>query len=144
MLIIISHARLVDAPATSAYGICLITAVCSAWLAYCYYTTCFVSFPFDFNMKVCVALSATTLIHLTALAIKIRNRSYSKLLIAFIVGLISASSCELYDFPPLLGLFDAHSVWHTCTIPLGFIFLRFVRKDAEYEQERATCQKRMV
>lgn len=33
---------------------------------------------------------------------------------------------ELLDFPPVLWILDAHAVWHLSTIPVHFLFYRFV------------------
>lgn len=33
---------------------------------------------------------------------------------------------ELLDFPPMLWILDAHAVWHLSTIPVHFLFYRFV------------------
>lgn len=41
------------------------------------------------------------------------------------VWLAFASALEIFDFPPIFGVFDAHSLWHLATIPLGFIWYRF-------------------
>ncbi len=41
-----------------------------------------------------------------------------------------AAMMEIFDFPPLFGLFDAHSLWHACTVPLGFFWYKFLRVDA--------------
>jgi hypothetical protein len=41
-----------------------------------------------------------------------------------------AALMEIFDFPPFFGLFDAHSLWHACTVPLGFFWYQFLRVDA--------------
>lgn len=35
---------------------------------------------------------------------------------------------ELLDFPPMLWVLDAHAVWHLSTIPVHFLFYRFVHR----------------
>ncbi|CAG12654.1 unnamed protein product, partial [Tetraodon nigroviridis] len=42
---------------------------------------------------------------------------------------------ELLDFPPMLWVLDAHAVWHLSTIPVHFLFYRFVEVE---EREFAT------
>lgn len=39
--------------------------------------------------------------------------------------LLAAALLELFDFPPILGIFDAHSLWHAATVPLGPLWYRF-------------------
>ena len=58
----------------------------------------------------------------------------------FQVGFIAASMLELFDFPPILGFCDAHSLWHACTIPLGFVWYDFIEEDRAYmlRQDPAT------
>jgi hypothetical protein len=41
-----------------------------------------------------------------------------------------ASSLELFDFPAIWGIYDAHSLWHAATVPLGFLWYRFWSRDA--------------
>jgi hypothetical protein len=36
-----------------------------------------------------------------------------------------AALMEIFDFPPIMGHFDAHSLWHAATIPLGFWWYSF-------------------
>jgi len=44
----------------------------------------------------------------------------------------TAGSLELWDFPPFLFLFDAHSLWHCATIPMYFIIWSFAFAEAKY------------
>lgn len=46
---------------------------------------------------------------------------------------IYISSLELLDFPPVWGVFDAHSLWHLATFPLTFVFYDFLASDATWE-----------
>jgi hypothetical protein len=32
---------------------------------------------------------------------------------------------EIFDFSPIFYHFDAHSLWHFSTVPLGFLWYRF-------------------
>ncbi|KAF9537420.1 Post-GPI attachment to proteins factor 3, partial [Lunasporangiospora selenospora] len=50
------------------------------------------------------------------------------------VMLVTAAMClEILDFPPLWGIFDAHSLWHAATIPMIPLWYRFLLKDTEWE-----------
>lgn len=42
-----------------------------------------------------------------------------------------AALLEIYDFPPIYDIFDAHSLWHLSTIPLGFLWYKFWSVDIE-------------
>lgn len=48
------------------------------------------------------------------------------------VWLICASALEIFDFPPYFGVFDAHSLWHAVTIPLGFLWYKFWKLDQPF------------
>lgn len=49
----------------------------------------------------------------------------------------SAALLELFDFPAIWGIFDAHSLWHAATIPLGFIWSRFWNVDKEAHRTKS-------
>ena len=40
-------------------------------------------------------------------------------------ALILASTLEILDFAPIWGIFDAHSLWHCATVPIGFMWYVF-------------------
>lgn len=46
------------------------------------------------------------------------------------VMFLSAALLEVFDFPPIWGHFDAHSLWHACTAPLGFMWYAWWEEDA--------------
>lgn len=37
--------------------------------------------------------------------------------VVFVVGMHACMLLEVLDFPPLLGLLDAHALWHAATPP---------------------------
>ena len=42
----------------------------------------------------------------------------------------ASAAFELLDFPPILGLLDAHALWHASTAPLGhLLWVYFVEVD---------------
>jgi hypothetical protein len=43
---------------------------------------------------------------------------------------IAAAAFEIFDFPPLYGLLDAHSIWHAATAPLGHLWYHFWEVDS--------------
>ncbi|KAH6619227.1 Per1-like-domain-containing protein [Chaetomium sp. MPI-SDFR-AT-0129] len=48
-----------------------------------------------------------------------------------VMWVIMAMSLELFDFPPLWGSLDAHSLWHLGTIAPAVLFYHFLVKDAQ-------------
>ena len=36
---------------------------------------------------------------------------------------------EVLDFPPILGILDAHAIWHAATAPLAYVFYEFIEGD---------------
>ncbi|ROT39809.1 Per1-like protein [Sodiomyces alkalinus F11] len=50
--------------------------------------------------------------------------------VAFIMAFMSL---ELFDFAPLWGMFDAHSLWHLGTIAPTLLWYNFLIKDSQYE-----------
>ncbi|KAI3661797.1 hypothetical protein MP638_003805 [Amoeboaphelidium occidentale] len=61
------------------------------------------------------------------------ERPYSKYCLYGTMAVIFSISLELYDFPPLWGVFDAHSLWHLSTFPICFVWYKFMLEDAKYE-----------
>ncbi|XP_065211219.1 post-GPI attachment to proteins factor 3 [Planococcus citri] len=39
---------------------------------------------------------------------------------------------EVFDFPPVLWVFDAHSMWHLATVPLPYFIYKFAIEDCRY------------
>ncbi|KAJ7084838.1 Per1-like protein [Mycena belliarum] len=54
----------------------------------------------------------------------------------FVALTTAASALELIDFPPLLRVIDAHSLWHLATAPIAVLWYDFLVEDARDESWR--------
>ncbi|KAJ7221584.1 Per1-like protein [Mycena pura] len=54
-----------------------------------------------------------------------------------VVFTTAASALELFDFPPVASVIDAHSLWHLATAPLAVLWYDFLVEDARDESWRA-------
>ncbi|KAL2756858.1 hypothetical protein ACRALDRAFT_2102962 [Sodiomyces alcalophilus JCM 7366] len=61
------------------------------------------------------------------------RRSWSFWPIIAVALIMAFMSLELFDFPPLWGTFDAHSLWHLGTIAPTLLWYNFLIKDSQYE-----------
>lgn len=91
---------------------------------------------FDSHMHVCIGIVIVTTIvwvlwclmllfsdPITSKSSKpIKSRNHKWVCLGCQLWLIAASALEIFDFPPYFELFDAHSLWHASTVPLGFIW----------------------
>jgi hypothetical protein len=57
-------------------------------------------------------------------------RRYAWKIVFTMVGLVMAGLLEVFDFPPIMGLWDAHSIWHGITPLLSYSFYSFLIDDA--------------
>ncbi|KAL7318349.1 hypothetical protein PS15m_004579 [Mucor circinelloides] len=62
-------------------------------------------------------------------------RLYAHLAVISGVGVSLAMCLELFDFPPLFRVFDAHSLWHLSTIPLSIVWYKFLLQDTKHETD---------
>lgn len=83
-------------------------------------------------MKVCVTIAVAQLLIWAIWAGISRHPSRWKIWVVVFGGGL-AMLLEIYDFPPIYGLFDAHSIWHACTVPLTYLWWSFIRDDAVIE-----------
>jgi post-GPI attachment to proteins factor 3 len=81
-------------------------------------------FDYGYNMKVMGGLGVlfNALWILGYLLGKVRSSLSIKCGIFFLL----AGSLEIFDFSPIFDLFDAHSIWHLCTIPITLVWWRFL------------------
>lgn len=94
---------------------------------------------FDSHMMVCIAIVILTtvlwlswILHARFLSPNPEGLSVKYLCLLCQVWLICASALEVFDFPPYFGVFDAHSLWHAATVPLGFLWYHFWEQDRSF------------
>ncbi|KAF9228855.1 Per1-like protein [Gyrodon lividus] len=51
----------------------------------------------------------------------------------FVLFTTAASTLELFDFPPIGGILDAHSLWHLSTVPIVKFWYEFLIEDSQDE-----------
>lgn len=51
-------------------------------------------------------------------------------LVASLALLVPATMLEIFDFPPVWGVFDAHAAWHAATVPVTLLLYRFLAGEA--------------
>ena len=96
-----------------------------------------VKFDYGLNMTKCIILGAMTsgVWGVWLLVIRKQDHPSAALLLRFLLLAYAALLFEVLDFPPLFQLIDAHSLWHFFTVPLTFLFYRFVICDLKHIHE---------
>lgn len=101
---------------------------------------CIVTFDYIYNMYANVAVGFMQLLvwvyWFIAQHVVEKNRprlQYAHLAVISVVGVALAMCLELFDFPPLWRVLDAHSLWHLSTIPLSVVWYKFLLQDMHYE-----------
>jgi len=91
----------------------------------------YVKFDYAWNMTLLVILSIIHSVLWLVWAWKTRPSYLRHLLIPIAVTAI-LSSLELFDFEPLLLIFDPHSLWHLGIIGMAILLKNFLVIDAKH------------
>ena len=83
----------------------------------------------------CVTIAALQLLIWTVWAGYSNHPSRFKLWFVVLLGSL-AMLLEIFDFPPIYGYFDAHSIWHAVTIPLTWVWWSFIKDDASFRTKQ--------
>ncbi|KAI8369239.1 Per1-like protein [Radiomyces spectabilis] len=109
------------------------------FLGHVYYLS-FVTFDYGYNMLASVLIGTLQLTlwvgWCCAQYVKPENasrRPYAYKVLVSVLGVAVAMSLELFDFPPIFRIFDAHSLWHLSTIPLMVVWYQFILTDTWHE-----------
>lgn len=92
------------------------------------------------HISVCLPLAALhSLLWLVWCLRRAPSREAVRLCLLCNLWLAAASLFEIFDFPPVLFVLDAHAVWHLLTVPLGPIWYRLweaARRPAEEQEDK--------
>jgi len=118
----------------SLFSILGVVTVLGGFFLYHLHYMLYVLFDYWYNTLVAIVVGAfETLLWFGWVAYY--RRPYSWKIVLSHIGMWIASSMEIWDFPPYLGIFDAHSLWHASTVPLCYLLYSFIIDDALYEIE---------
>ncbi|ODQ51581.1 Per1-like protein [Saitoella complicata NRRL Y-17804] len=106
----------------------------TAYLAHVSYLS-FVTFDYSYNMlaNVLVGFASNLLWIYYSLTHYSSRPAWALWPAAIVVAVGCAMSLELFDFPPVWDLLDAHALWHASTVVLVRAFYAFLERDAEWE-----------
>lgn len=110
------------------------------YIAHVSYLSNMSRFDYGYNMTACIIIgSLQTNLWLTWSILQYTrwgnaDRKPFAWMAGLSVVLVTLAMClEVFDFPPILEVLDAHSLWHAATIPLAPLFYRFLLRDTELE-----------
>jgi len=86
-------------------------------------------FDYGLNMIVCVVIGVLQLIIWAVWGLVTKHPARYKLW-TVILATALAMLLEIFDFPPVWGIFDAHSIWHAATLPITYLWWSFIKDDA--------------
>ena len=111
----------------------VVQAALAAWVLRCVSMQVW-GFDYSINMALCVAMYAVHAGGWVWLALRRSNRHpQSKQILSLSVMLAACGCLELWDFPPLWGIMDAHAIWHSLTPLVTLLWhLLVVEKDLEF------------
>lgn len=114
---------------TQAAAGALLGALLAAHVGYMH----FVRMHYGWNMTVSLCAGAVYVALWLWWAAQHRARPYAWKVVLAKGGLLVFALFEVFDFPPLLDLLDAHAVWHGLTPAVSFLFYSFLVDDARWK-----------
>jgi len=96
----------------------------------------FVHFDYGYNLAVNVLFGVGASLLWLRWIFNNRHRRYTKKLLLSIVGVYPFILLEVFDFPPIFYLIDAHALWHAATIPFCILLYQSLIEDINYEKNQ--------
>lgn len=123
------------------------TLLCALPVLMAFATLCqhmlFVKFDYGFNVLVCVVAGVVQHLLWCYWALY-QQHPGRKVFLVFAVLINAALGLEIFDFPPIAELLDAHALWHMCTVPLTYLWYAFVFCDAAWRFQLTGKQQSAV
>jgi hypothetical protein len=91
-------------------------------------------FDYSYNMLACTVFGVTHNIIWLVWAFLNRTAPHSNTILLCILWITAAMSLEVFDFPPVWDIFDAHSLWHGATVFLVPLWYDCYILDAQWLQ----------
>ncbi|XP_064647861.1 post-GPI attachment to proteins factor 3-like [Lineus longissimus] len=99
------------------------------YVYHCYYLS-YVNFNYSYNMTVNISFGLfSSAAWITWCAYRWKERPYVKRCILALLILNGSVIFEVFDFAPTFWVFDAHSLWHIGTVPVGYLWFSFAADD---------------
>jgi len=95
------------------------------------YYMAFIKFDYGYNMKLCIAVGIATAVTWLVWVTAVRHPG-RRIVYHFMVLVHLAMLLEVLDFPPLWWLLDAHALWHAATVPLTYLWYKFLFADVAF------------
>ena len=114
--------------------------IISLFCCHCGYLS-FIRFDYGYNMKASVTVGVINIVGWLSWCLKNwKNRPYVWKCAFINISLFCLVALELWDFPPIWGILDAHAMWHLTTIPFCYFWYRFLLDDARHDEKCGKVQ----
>lgn len=111
------------------------------YLQHIYYLAA-IKFDYGYNMKINIGVGFLNLLGWLLWCWRHwRTLPHTRKCLAVMVGINALLLLEVLDFPPIWWTFDAHSLWHAGTVPLGFLWYSFIIDDGKYLAKQENSKK---
>ena len=95
----------------------------------------FGAFDYSYNMIIGISFGFLTNLQWILWYFRVGIKTdYGLKQVAFVILITCAMCLEVFDFSPIFGILDAHSIWHLSTIPLVYLHYSFLKSDLKQEE----------
>ncbi|GMM52790.1 Per1 protein [Starmerella bacillaris] len=131
LLLVTTRLFRLDLPSKRRIRYLVHTSILSLYFIHIFYLS-FIDFNYKLNMMVGVIVGLSQTLLWITLGIKLFRQTRDPAELILIISPLLATLgllFELNDFPPLMRLLDAHSLWHASTVIPSALFYKWVKLD---------------